>query len=156
MKYFTAITLALVTTVSNVYAHCEIPCGIYGDEMRISMLRENLTTVEKAMKQIVDLSKASPVDYNQLVRWTVNKEEHATKIQHIVTQYFMTQRLKPTDSDRKTYEKKLALLHEMLFYAMKTKQSTDTSHVEKLSALIAEFYEAYFGKTEKAHLDEHH
>ncbi|MCZ6767118.1 MAG: superoxide dismutase [bacterium] len=156
MKYLTAIALALVTTVSNVYAHCEIPCGIYDDEMRISMLRENLTTVEKAMKQIVDLSKGSPVDYNQLVRWTVNKEEHATKIQHIVTQYFMTQRLKPTNSDRKAYEKKLSLLHEMLFYAMKTKQSTDTSHVEKLSTLIAEFYEAYFGEAEKVHLEGHH
>jgi len=155
MRYLTAIALIFVAS-SNVYAHCEIPCGIYGDQMRIGMLRENLTTVEKAMKQIVDLSKASPVNHNQIVRWTVNKEEHATKIQHIVTQYFMTQRIKPSESDRGAYEKKLSLLHEMLFYAMKTKQSTDTSHVEKLSALIGEFHQAYFGEAEKEHLDGHH
>ena len=112
MRYLTAIAIVLITTASNVYAHCEIPCGIYDDHMRISMLRENLATVEKSMKQIIDLSKASPVDYNQIVRWTVNKEEHATKIQYIVTQYFMTQRIKPTESDRDAYEKKLSLLHD--------------------------------------------
>jgi len=156
MKHFAAIALALVVTASNVYAHCEIPCGIYGDQMRIGMLRENLATVEKAMKQITELSKASPVDHNQLVRWTVNKEEHATNMQHIVTQYFMTQRIKPTEKDREAYAKKLFLLHEMLFYAMKTKQSTDTSNVDKLSALIGEFHEAYFGEAEKEHLEGHH
>ena len=27
----------------------------------------------------------------------MNKEEHANQLQHIVTQYFMTQRIKPVD-----------------------------------------------------------
>jgi len=76
-------------------AHCQIPCGIYDDELRVQLIEEHITTVEKSMNQIVALGKASPVDYNQLVRWVNNKEEHAQKIQDIVTAYFMAQRIKP-------------------------------------------------------------
>ncbi|MDY6953871.1 MAG: superoxide dismutase [Ni], partial [Thermodesulfobacteriota bacterium] len=38
--------------VSYASAHCEIPCGIYDDQMRIDMIAEHITTIEKSMKQI--------------------------------------------------------------------------------------------------------
>jgi nickel superoxide dismutase len=63
------------------------------------------------MKKIVVLSKQNPVNYNQLVRWVSNKEKHANEIQHIVTQHFMTQRIK---ADAEKYVEKLAILHKML------------------------------------------
>jgi nickel superoxide dismutase len=145
MQRLVLIALAIVATASSAFAHCEIPCGIYGDQMRIATIHEHLDTVEKSMKQITELSQKgsnTPVDNNQLIRWVSNKETHATEIQHIVTQYFMTQRIKPSEEDRAAYAKKLQLLHEMLFYAMKTKQTTDTAHVEKMRSLVSEFYEA--------------
>ncbi|MEN8690372.1 MAG: superoxide dismutase [Ni], partial [Desulfobacterales bacterium] len=80
---------------------------------------------------------------NQLVRWVMNKEKHATELQEIVTQYFMTQRIK---FDAKAYDKKLALLHQMLVYAMKCKQSTDLAHTAKLTGLIQEFKQLYFAE----------
>ena len=86
------------------------------------------------------------------MRWVHNKENHANELQHIVTQYFLTQRLKPVDNGsqeaRSAYVEKLTLLHNMLFYAMKTKQTTDVGNVEKLRSLLAEFRAAYFGKAE--------
>jgi len=152
--------IILLFSVSSLLAHCQIPCGIYNDEMRIKMIEENITTIEKSMNQIVKLSTEQPVNYNQLIRWISNKEEHANKIQEIVYQYFLTQRIKPVQPEQKeAYQKylyKLSLLHQLLFYAMKTKQTTDLSHVEKLRSLLSQFTEAYFGPKEKEHLKEHH
>jgi nickel superoxide dismutase len=122
-------------------AHCEIPCGIYDDKMRIQMMLEDAGTIEKSMRQVTALSKESPVNYNQLVRWVTNKEAHADKIQHVAAQYFMTQRIA---LDAKGYDKKLGALHQILVYAMKCKQTTDPGNVEKLRAAIKAFSDLYF------------
>jgi len=124
-------------------AHCEIPCGIYDDEARIGMLLEHVATIEKSMNQITTIEKNKDHNANQLVRWVMNKEKHATELQEIVTQYFLTQRIK---FDTKAYDKKLALLHQMLVYAMKCKQSTDLAHTAKLTGLIQEFKQLYFAE----------
>lgn len=128
---------------ASAAAHCEIPCGIYDDEARIGMLLEHVATIEKSMNQITTIEKNKDHNANQLVRWVMNKEKHATELQEIVTQYFMTQRIK---FDTKAYEKKLALLHQMLVYAMKCKQSTDLAHTAKLTGLIQEFKQLYFAE----------
>jgi nickel superoxide dismutase len=125
------------------FSHCEIPCGIYDDEMRIEMIYEHIATIEKSMNQIKELEKEGNQNYNQLVRWIVNKENHASELQEIVSQYFMTQRIKP---DTKDYEKKLGLLHQMLVYSMKCKQTTDLTHVNTLKGLVKEFQGLYFEK----------
>lgn len=123
------------------YAHCEIPCGIYDDAMRITMITEHITTIEKSMNQIKELEKEKHNNSNQLVRWVINKERHSDELQEIVSQYFMTQRIKP---DTKDYDKKLALLHQMLVSSMKCKQTIDLSHVSKLKELVKEFKALYF------------
>jgi nickel superoxide dismutase len=113
------------------------------------MIAEHITTIETSMQMVGELSQNKEANYNQIVRWVSNKEEHANQIQHIVCQYFMTQRVKPVDRENgdayTKYIKQLTLLHEMLVYAMKTKQSTDLTHVEKLKSLLAEFRQVYFG-----------
>ena len=124
-------------------AHCEIPCGIYDDEARIAMLLEHVATIEKSMNQISIIEKDKEHNANQLVRWVMNKEKHATELQEIVTQYFMTQRIK---FDTKAYDKKLALLHQMLVYAMKCKQTRDLAHTAKLTGVIKEFKQLYFAE----------
>ena len=135
------VTLMIFFSAANAAAHCEIPCGIYDDSLRIKIIAEHLTTIEKSMKNIVELSRQAPVNYNQLVRWISNKEEHAAKIQHIVSQYFMTQRIK---LDAKDYSEKLSVLHKILVYAMKCKQTTDLTHIATLRSLLKEFETLYF------------
>ncbi len=37
------------------YAHCEVPCGIYNDQLRIELLMKHFSSIKKAMKQIKDV-----------------------------------------------------------------------------------------------------
>ncbi|NJN26706.1 MAG: superoxide dismutase [Cyclobacteriaceae bacterium] len=152
-KTISALTLVLLFTSLNVQfasAHCEIPCGIYADSIRISLIREDITTIEKAMKQIEELSGSEKPNYNQLVRWITNKEEHANKIQETVSQYFLHQRIKIVAPDQKEayakYQKHLELLHKISVYAMLSKQGTDLANIEKLRSTVDEFEKAYFHK----------
>ena len=137
----------LLAIAAPLWAHCEIPCGIYGDEARFAAIAEDLTTIEKSMKQVAELAGQSDAQSaNQLARWVANKEEHANRIQHVVTQYFMTQRLKAVeegDEGRAAYTEKLVLLHKMLRGAMKCKQTVDVEEVEKMRVLLHEFKHAY-------------
>jgi len=132
----------------SVFSHCEIPCGIYNDEMRFTMIEEHIRTIEKAMKEIEHLSGHQPANFNQVVRWITNKEKHAEEIQHIISQYFLTQRVKlvekEDDKANKMRTEHLSLCHEILVYAMKTKQTTDLSNVEKLKSAVKTFKDSYF------------
>ena len=135
---------------SLAYSHCQVPCGIYGDDGRFDAIAEHITTIEKSMKQIDELTAQEPVNANQIVRWVNNKEKHADEISQIVTYYFMAQRVKlPAAGDKKAYNgyvKKLTLLHEMLVYSMKAKQTTDLGNVEKLRDSLEKFHHAYAAK----------
>ena len=141
------LTLSVVQTVRS---HCEIPCGIYDDPMRIEMMSEHITTIEKSMNQIIALSAEGEKNYNQIVRWVVNKENHAEYLSEIATQYFMSQRIKPTEkSDTPAYEKyisELTMLHEIVVYSMKTKQTTDLENIVKLRSLVHDFAHSYLGE----------
>jgi len=147
--------LALGTTLiaTSVFAHCEIPCGIYGDAARFYMISEHCDTIEKSMAQVVQLGSEEPQNNNQLVRWVQNKEDHANEVQEIVSQYFLTQRIKPDQPD---YEARVTTLHQMLVAAMKCKQTTDQAHVGTLRGLLAQFRALYFGPEEEAHAAHEH
>ncbi len=150
-------TKLVITTIIIVFClglaapardHCEIPCGIYDDQVRITLLKEHIATIEKSMDQISALSTEGKKNYNQLVRWITNKEDHAGKLMEIVTQYFMTQRIKPVDpadaDGYRQYQDRLSLLHQMLVSAMKCKQTTDRVHAARLRELVDRFSAAYF------------
>ena len=141
--------LLLAGVTSVVFSHCEIPCGIYGDPLRLEMMGEHITTIEKSMKQIGMLSDGGVKNHNQLVRWINNKEKHADAFTEIVTQYFMTQRIKPAAKGSgpayEAYVNRLMLLHRMMIASMKCKQTTDLEHVATLQSLLDEFRLAYLG-----------
>lgn len=139
LHILTVLCAALLINAGSAFAHCEIPCGIYDDEARMALILEHASTIEKSMNQIAELEKGG--NANQLVRWVTNKEHHATELQQIVTQYFMTQRIK---FDAPDYDKKLAALHKLLVYSMKCKQTTDLANVEMLRQAAEEFHKLYF------------
>lgn len=144
----TVLFIGFSFTAKTVSAHCEVPCGIYGDSMRVKMIYEHITTIERSIKGIEEESAKAKPNYNQLVRWVNNKEEHATKIQEIVSQYFLHQRIKEVAPGNGHayghYVQKLALLHSLSVAAMKAKQSTDMSNITKLRNTLAQFEKAYF------------
>ena len=144
-------TALVVVALANspLLAHCQIPCGIYNDPVRITLMEEHVTTIEKSMTQIRELSQQADANVNQLARWVSNKEAHADELTQIVTFYFMAQRIKPADpADRAAqakYLKELTTLHAIIVTAMKAKQTTDLENCQKLRALIAKFKASYLG-----------
>jgi len=134
-------------TASKALSHCQIPCGIYGDSTRFSLMAEHITTIEKAMKAIVDLSSQEKPNYNQMVRWVQNKDHHANELSEIITYYFMAQRIKPPQQEREKaraqYLEQISSLHQMLVYSMKAKQTTELENVDKLRVLLEAFRASY-------------
>ena len=120
--------------------HCEIPCGIYGDHARVEAMREDVTTIAKAVTEMNALAgKSDALSINQITRWTMNKEEHATAIQHTIAQYFLTQRIKPARQGTpgwNDYVMRLAQHHAVMVAAMKTKQTVDPAAVDALRAAV--------------------
>ena len=154
-RLFLSTVFITLISFASVLAHCEIPCGIYNDQLRSDLIAEHITTIEKSINEIEKLSKQTPVNYNQLVRWITNKEDHANQLQEIVTQYFMTQRVAladPNDAEKvKKYQEQLGLLHQLLVYAMKSKQSLELENITKLREVLDLFNKSYFGENYKKH-----
>lgn len=145
---------------NEALAHCQIPCGIYNDNMRIMMMDEHITTIEKSMRLVVELSVDPSNNMNQIVRWVNNKEQHADEFTEIVTYYFLAQRIKAPESTRgsdyETYQAQLETLHQMMVAAMKAKQTTDQQHIEQLRTLLKEFVNLYFDEEAREHLQMEH
>ena len=155
-KILGILAILLILNTQKSLAHCEIPCGIYHDDLRIHLIEEYIDTIEKSMVAINELSKnKDPLSINQLVRWVDNKEEHAKKIQYIIWQYFFTQRVKPVDPNDKerykVYLRELELLNRLNFLAMKSKQSVDTKVVKEMRKVLAEFEKLYFKNKKHKH-----
>lgn len=140
---FLLALLLLAAITATAAAHCQIPCGIYDDHMRIHMIEEHLTTIEKSVNSIHALQKETPINYNQLVRWVNNKEHHAQEIQDIVSEYFLAQRIK---SDQPEYGKRLELLHELIVGAMKCKQNADLKYATAMRDTLKQFETLYFAE----------
>ena len=144
-RFILAVVLVSAAFVPVAYlaAHCEVPCGIYDDGARFTELKEDQATIAKAIAQIGELSGThDPTGHNQLARWVSTKEAHATNTQHVIAQYFMTQKIKADDEH---YVDKLTAAHGVMVAAMKCKQSADPATAEALSAAITKFETAFVG-----------
>ena len=142
-KYLYTLLILFLTIQSIAVAHCQVPCGIYDDALRIIQIKEDYKTIKKAMKQISQLSeKTDPLSNNQLTRWVITKEQHATNIQKIVSEYFLTQRVKTAKSQKEIEQ--TTTLHHILVSAMKCKQTVDVSNVDLGVQLVDTFVGYYF------------
>lgn len=140
------LSLASICLVASAaFAHCQVPCGIYGDQLRFEQMLEDEHTISKAQLQIQELSDGD-IDaqaVNQMARWVAAKEDHATKIQETIASYFMAQRIK---ADNANYVKQLTAAHAVMVNAMKCKQSADPETAKALEKSIFDLYRAYEGK----------
>ncbi len=122
-------------------AHCQIPCGIYDDHARLQFMLEDAVTIEKSITEMINLAGKTDVQsQNQMVRWVMNKEEHAQKIIDIISDYYLTQRVKPSQND---YNERLKLHHAVILAAMKAKQNSDQDSALALKASIEKLSKYY-------------
>ncbi len=140
---FAVLIVSAFAPMAYLAAHCEVPCGIYDDQRRFEGMLEDQTTIAKAIAGIQELSSSSDANsQNQLARWVATKETHATNIQHVIAQYFMTQRIK---ADAEGYVGKLTAAHQVMVAAMKCKQAADPATATVLQTAIVNFHKAYSG-----------
>ena len=129
-----------ISSGQEVIAHCQVPCGIYDDAARIAHLHEDATTIAKAIKLISELAgKHDPQSLNQITRWITTKEQHASHVIQVVSEYFLAQKVKPVTSGADAYDaylKKLADHHAVMVAAMKTKQQADPAVAKALHDAI--------------------
>jgi len=138
-----ALALASLITAASLSAHCQVPCGIFGDELKFGELEQHIETIDKAGRLVRELSAKVTLtadDRQKIIRWTMTKETHAQKVIDETANYFLAQRIK-TDADH--YAEKLEVLHHIIVGAMKTKQSVEKAPVDKLSEKVAVFKELY-------------
>lgn len=136
----------LAASIPTAAAHCQMPCGIYDDPARIAGLKEDATTIRKAVVSLRVMMGEADHDhddilmFNQGTRWIITKDQHAQAIQDTVSYYFLTQRVKAVPAGEQghdTYVAQLAGFHRILVAAMKCKQNADTASVDELDASIA-------------------
>ena len=138
LKKLLILTFAVVVpgllVVQPAYSNCQIPCGIYDDHARVKAMLEDAATTEKSTKLIAELAgKSDAQSQNQMVRWVMNKEQHAQNIISTISDYFLTQRVK---TDAKDYAERLAKHHAVIVAAMKTKQNADPKYAAMLTQSI--------------------
>jgi nickel superoxide dismutase len=128
------LTGFILVSPQFLLAHCQIPCGIYNDYARVQSMLEDAATIEKSIKLIVELSgKSDAQSQNQLVRWVMNKEKHAQDIISKISDYFLTQRVKPNQKD---YAERLIKHHAVIISAMEAKQKADMKYAIALKDSI--------------------
>jgi len=142
--FFALTGLFFLIQAHPAAAHCQIPCGIYDDHARVTSMLEDTATVEKSIRLINELAgKSDAQSLNQRVRWIMNKEQHARKIIATISDYFLTQRVKPEQTD---YEERLKKHHAVIIAAMKAKQHADmvfAVQLKKAVEALAPYYPAH-------------
>lgn len=95
MKNLTLHLLAKILPTQLVYAHCDVPCGIYDPKAAQIAAK----TVLKMVQLIQDFPAENPTinDRNKLIRCVLTKEEHARKCKEelliLWTDYFKPEHL---------------------------------------------------------------
>ena len=139
--FFPLVIIVTLLSTNWLSAHCQVPCGVYGDSARFTQMLEDQNTIAKAIAQINDLAdKKDGKSANQLARWVSTKEDHANKIQKIIAEYFLTQRIKSSSDN---YADLLKGAHGVMVAAMKCKQGTDPKSADVLKSSIENFQSVY-------------
>jgi len=130
--------------------HCQVPCGIFDDPRLVVELKEACATIRKAVAQITELSQTlTALSVNQLTRWANTKEEHASKIVELVTEYCLAQRVKPPSDPKSPFKSEsdyidaLKAHHAVMLAAVKCKQTVDSGLVDTLEAAVADMGKIY-------------
>jgi ubiquitin-small subunit ribosomal protein S27Ae len=141
-------TLHLVLRLRG--GHCQVPCGIFDDPMKMQELKQHSATIRKAMTSMAELKATSLTELvhgNQMIRWVMTKEDHCDKIITDVAHYCLCQRVKPevfaTPND---YVEALKAHHYVMQAAMKCKQQVDTSFCDALDHALEDMAKMYTPK----------
>ncbi len=156
-RFLTIAVLCASFGVSNLWAHCQVPCGIFDDYLKLQSLIQDADTVIKAANEMQKLAgKSDAQSMQQFIRWTNNKESHAEHVIHSISDYYLAQRVKTNMED---YNERLLKHHAVMIAAMKAKQSANPETGAALKAALIELAPYYphpkVDHDAKAHTHDH-
>ncbi|MCB1112098.1 MAG: hypothetical protein H7A37_09090 [Chlamydiales bacterium] len=138
MKKLSALIIAFsaLTTPIQLLAHCQMPCGIYHDDMVYDQVDQYVETMYKAMAELNSINLDTVKNQNTFVRWVFQKEKQSDEISKLILEYFLQQKIKPDEPDT---AKKLELAHKMLFLIVGIKQNTDVAIIHQFMEVWDQF-----------------
>lgn len=123
-------TLCCLIKGLSLSAHCQMPCGVYHDDMVYDQVDQFVETTFKGIS-VMNESKFSTVkDKNEFVRWVMQKEKMCNDTAELLTTYFLQQKIKPDEADT---VKKLTAAHKLLFLLVAIKQNTEIEFVKEFN-----------------------
>lgn len=131
----------LLGRIQTVYAHCDIPCGIY-DPHRAQVAALTVIRMIDLMEDFIKLHGASEPEFHHVItRYTAVKEEHAEickqEIRIIWGDYFKGEHLKK-------YPELNDLTHKIMQLGSKAKQTTERKTAVELLQAINRFAEIFW------------
>ncbi|HVZ59116.1 MAG TPA: superoxide dismutase, Ni [Patescibacteria group bacterium] len=129
---------AFFLPVSPIYAHCDVPCGIYDPKPA----QIAAATVVKMTQLLIELDKPDKTmnDRNKLIRCVLTKEEHARKCKEelliLWTDYFKPEHLSKFPNLHDTFWKATKL-------CSKAKQEVSLETAESLVKAVDEIAEMF-------------
>jgi nickel superoxide dismutase len=134
LAFVLSLASAPFTATQTVNAHCQVPCGIYNDSARVEAMLEDAATITKATMMLAELEGQTETQaIHQTTRWVLNKEQHAQNIIDTISDYFLTQRINPSQAD---YKERLVKHHTVILAAMQAKQNSSATYATDLTASI--------------------
>lgn len=142
---FAALFAATVTTV-QLHSHCQMPCGIYHDQMIYDKIDEYFETMVKAVTAMHNNDFKTVQDRNQFMRWVITKEKMSDEMAQVLMYYFLQQKVKPgNDDDTQDLVKSI---HKMLFLLVQIKQNADVKIVKEFGKEWDHFKELFHPEME--------
>lgn len=125
-----AIAASFTFSTNNLQAHCQMPCGIYHDNMVYDQIDQYVETMYKGMTMLTSSKFNSAEQRNEFVRWIINKENGSNETAQLLNTYFLQQKIKPDEPDT---IKRLVSVHKLLFLLVKVKQNVDRKIIEEFA-----------------------
>ena len=121
---------ALLIGQFPLQSHCQLPCGVYHDDLVFDQIDQYIETMYKGITVIKDSKFETVADRNETVRWVLQKDKASDEAAMTITTYFLQQKIKPSEADT---EKKVLSAHKLLFLLVKIKQNVDRDIVVEFS-----------------------
>lgn len=122
-----AFAIMLLCT-SMAWSHCQMPCGIYHDEMVFDQIDQYVETMVKCITVVKDNKGETPQARNEVIRWVMMKEKMSDDTADLITAYFLQQKIKPGEPDT---VKMVTSAHKLLFLLVQIKQQVNLDVVKE-------------------------
>lgn len=128
--FFLIGLFAAALNTSSLSAHCQMPCGIYHDDMVFDQIDQYVETMYKAISILKENKSQTPKDRNEFIRWVMQKETASDEAAGIITKFFLQQKIKPDEDDT---VKRISTAHKLLCLLVGIKQNVDLNMVEQFA-----------------------